>query len=72
MVQFHPFGCLSYSYAPGMAVWAYDYRKKFAEPHVLPTTQPKINPFRYHALIIIRPFSGERAEKQCHFTDGRS
>ena len=31
------------------------------EPRLLPTTQPKFNPFRYHELII-RSFSGERAE----------
>ena len=47
-----------------MAVWAYDYRKEFVEeePRLLPTTRPKISPFRYYALIL-RPFSGERAEK---------
>ena len=45
-----------------MAVWAYGYLKEFVEPRLLPTTQPKINPFRYHALIL-RPFSGARSEK---------
>ena len=45
-----------------MALRAYDYREEFVEPRLLPTTQPKNNPSRSHSLII-RPFSGERAEK---------
>ena len=61
-VQFHPFGCLPKNYAPWMAVWAYGYRTEFAGPRLLPTAQPKTDPFRYYELIL-RPFSGGRAEK---------
>ena len=62
-VRFHFIRLVAFPkiYASGIAFWAYDYRNEFVEPRLLPTTQPNINPFRCHALIL-RPFSGERAE----------